>query len=66
MSLCLGELTGHVGGRINCFKDLHGGNEIGERNVREKGFLNFTVDKRHQRQAHVFKNIAEKISMGRK
>ena len=43
--LDMGDFNGHVGKRIEDYEDLHGGNGIGERNVKGKMLLEFCVEK---------------------
>ena len=34
--LGMGDFNGHVGKRIECYEDVHGGNGVGERNMEGK------------------------------
>ena len=43
--LGMGDFNGHVGKRIEGYEDVHGGNEIGERNVERKMLLEFCDEK---------------------
>ena len=43
--LGMGDFSAHVGRRINGFEGVHGGYEIGKRNVEERRLLEFCDEK---------------------
>ena len=43
--LGMGDFSGHVGKQIEGYEDVHGGNGIGERNVKGKTLLEFCDEK---------------------
>ena len=59
MNLALRDFNRNVGRWIDGCEGVHGGNGIGERNVREGDYLSFAINRGYLRQSPGFKRAEE-------